>query len=190
METLWFLQTRYPNICCLEPVIHPRPLVNTTNEHIVLRNYGATETESSEGRAAETSTAPRPLRVSRSMTFAQGSASSETATILENGRGRALPSNRRGPPLRSLSIGGLSAWSNGYREIGSEDLQLLIEPDEPPPPYEVWVNFLVILDIEIFSGRPANVCSALRKTSSVHFFSAGFDLAFQFERLEIADSQK
>ncbi|CAI2339317.1 unnamed protein product [Caenorhabditis sp. 36 PRJEB53466] len=130
--TIFAFQTNYPNFRFMEPVIHPRPFVTTTNEHVVLRNYGATENEGDP----EPSTAPRPLRVSRSMTFVAQSPS-ERATILENGRGRALPSSRRGPPLRSLSIGGISAWSNGYREIGSEDLQMLIEPDEPPPPYEM-----------------------------------------------------
>ncbi|CAL2031061.1 unnamed protein product [Caenorhabditis brenneri] len=131
--------TNYPNLRFLEPLIHPRPIVNTTNEHIVLRNYGATETDTS---LSETTTVPqRPLRVSRSMTFAQGGGNEENLSFLESGRSnRAIPSNRRGVPLRSLSIGGISAWSNGYREIGNsntDDSQLLIEPDEPPPPYEV-----------------------------------------------------
>ncbi|CAA93883.2 Transmembrane protein 151 homolog [Caenorhabditis elegans] len=133
--------TNYPNIRCLDPVILPRPFVSTTNEHIVLRNYGATETDNS---LSEPITAtPRPLRVSRSMTFAaQGNLeeSAENLSCLENGSraNRAIPSSRRNLPLRSLSIGGISAWSNGYREIGNpDDSQLLIEPDEPPPPYEV-----------------------------------------------------
>uniref|UniRef100_A0A1I7V184 IRS-type PTB domain-containing protein n=1 Tax=Caenorhabditis tropicalis TaxID=1561998 RepID=A0A1I7V184_9PELO len=114
--------TNFPNLRFLDPVIHPRPLVSTTNEHTVLRNYGATE--------EEPTVTPRTIGVSRSMTFAGGS---ENLSCLESG-GRNIPS--RGRPLRSLSIGGISAWSNGYREI-AEDSQMLIEPDEPPPPYEV-----------------------------------------------------
>ncbi|VDO37892.1 unnamed protein product [Haemonchus placei] len=55
---------------------------------------------------------------------------------------RAIPlrSSRRAPP-RSLSIGGLTGWSNGYQPIGaspaSDRTPLLDPPDEPPPSYEV-----------------------------------------------------
>lgn len=145
-------------------MILPRPFVSTTNEHIVLRNYGATETDNS---LSEPITAtPRPLRVSRSMTFAaQGNLeeSAENLSCLENGSraNRAIPSSRRNLPLRSLSIGGISAWSNGYREIGNpDDSQLLIEPDEPPPPYEVGFQFIMEMTI-YFSGCSQNVCSII-----------------------------
>ncbi|KAK6012616.1 hypothetical protein OSTOST_22211 [Ostertagia ostertagi] len=56
---------------------------------------------------------------------------------------RAIPlrPSRHGPP-RSLSIGGLTGWSNGYQAIGgsptSDRTPLLIDPpEEPPPSYEV-----------------------------------------------------
>ncbi|CAI5440543.1 unnamed protein product [Caenorhabditis angaria] len=103
-----------------EPLIHPRPFIPTTNEHIVVRNYGATE---EQVIPAEQNARPQ-MRISQSMNF--------------DGVAPKKDRNRRSlrRPARSLSISGFSAWSNGYREIG-EDTELVIERDEPPPPYEV-----------------------------------------------------
>lgn len=148
--------TNFPNIRFLDPVILPRQLVNTTNEHIVLRNYGATETDNSLSES--TNPTPRPLlRVSQSMTFA-AQRSEECLNFLESGRHRAIP--RRGLPLRSLSISGVSAWANGYREINAEESQFLIEPDEPPPPYEVALQMCAPLYERLrrsFSSRLASL---------------------------------
>lgn len=155
--------TNFPNLRFMEPVIHPRPLVSTTNEHIVLRNYGATDTENSLSEPTTVSPRP-PLRVSRSMTFAQGN--DEQLSFLESGRSgsRAIPS--RGLPLRSLSIGGISAWSNGYREIGNpEDSQLLIEPDEPPPPYEVALRMCAPLYERLRRSISSRLASISRSSS-------------------------
>ena len=77
---------------------------------MVLRNYGAIETENSLTEPTTTGTRSL-LRVSQSMTFA-AQRNDENLSVLENGRDRAIPQRRRGLPLRSLSIGGLSAWSN------------------------------------------------------------------------------
>ncbi|CAB3404515.1 unnamed protein product [Caenorhabditis bovis] len=110
-------------------LIHARPLVSSTNEHIVFQNYGATDCEN--GNLPSTATTSRqPIRTSQSMNFAQEIGDSNSRGLM-----RAVP--RRSGTGRSLSISGISAWSNGYREIGSEDGQFLIERDEPPPPYEV-----------------------------------------------------
>ncbi|CAD6191513.1 unnamed protein product [Caenorhabditis auriculariae] len=118
-----------------EALIFPRPLISNNNEHIVLRNYGAVE----EGLPPST---PRPttsfsqrlMRTSRSMSFSRPSRDASRAILPR----RPIASLRGtgGGPSRSLSISGMSAWSNGYSPIG-DDSQQLIEPDEPPPPYEV-----------------------------------------------------
>uniref|UniRef100_A0A7I4Y5X4 Transmembrane protein 151A n=1 Tax=Haemonchus contortus TaxID=6289 RepID=A0A7I4Y5X4_HAECO len=110
---------------------HPIPV---NNEQIVLRNYGALDHELGRMPAGRP---VRPLSGSRSMSFMQAM---RRDSVPRFSRAIPLRSSRRAPP-RSLSIGGLTGWSNGYQAIGaspaSDRTPLLDPPDEPPPSYEV-----------------------------------------------------
>uniref|UniRef100_A0A1I7WFF9 Transmembrane protein n=1 Tax=Heterorhabditis bacteriophora TaxID=37862 RepID=A0A1I7WFF9_HETBA len=110
--------------------------ITTNNEPIILRNYGAIEDELAS--LPEIQRLRRPLSNSRSMNFLQGIRRNSLSYSLGSRATPMLPS--RSVPPRSLSIAGLSNWSNGYHVIGdspsSDHVPLLELTDDPPPPYE------------------------------------------------------
>uniref|UniRef100_A0A0K0DKP7 Uncharacterized protein n=1 Tax=Angiostrongylus cantonensis TaxID=6313 RepID=A0A0K0DKP7_ANGCA len=119
-----------------------------------------------------------------------------------------LRTSRAAPP-RSLSIAGLSGWSSGYHPIGGSPLNdrtpLLDPPDEPPPSYEfVCEDYskVIISDPSDFFGSAlksvyregaavllqlystTNVCTFIRPSASVHFFTSELDLSVEFKGAE------
>ncbi|VDM54023.1 unnamed protein product [Angiostrongylus costaricensis] len=114
---------------------HPIPM---NNEQVVLRNYGALEEDLDE------LTENRRIHGSRSLNFLQAMRRDPMPRV-----SLAIPLRTcRAAPPRSLSIAGLSGWSNGYHPIGRSPVNdrtpLLDPPDEPPPSYEMY-SFQVAL---------------------------------------------